>query len=97
MVHDDLHTLDGGAQGGRLHLHPARRAWRPLARWRFTAAQDAWAFGRYLKQQIRSNGCPPAPSTDTAPDQAWPQTASLYDVSSTEAIRMIEEVAGPPS
>lgn len=95
-VHDGLRTLGWGvAQAGRRHLHPARRAWRPLARWRFTAAQDAWAFGRYLKQQIRSNGCPPATPTDVAPEHAWPQTVSLEDVSGAQAVRMIEEVAGP--
>ncbi|QTD95758.1 hypothetical protein S1361_38205 [Streptomyces cyanogenus] len=98
VVHDDSRTLGWGVtQTGRRHLHPTRRAWRPLARWRFSAAQDAWAFGRYLKQQIRSNGCPPVPCADTAHDQAWPQTVSLDDISSARVLHMIEEVAGPAS
>ncbi|MGW7786073.1 hypothetical protein [Streptomyces tricolor] len=97
VVHDDLGALAWGvAQAGRRRLHP-RRAWRPLARWRLPAAQDAWAFGRYFKQQIRSNGCPPARPTEATADHAWAQTVLLEDVSSGQAVRIIEEVAGPAS
>ncbi|GAA2463953.1 hypothetical protein GCM10023100_78490 [Actinocorallia cavernae] len=97
-IHDELRLLGWGvAQAGRHRLHPARRAWRPLARWRFTAAQDAWAFGRHFKQQIRGTSCSSAQPTDATPGQVWPQTASLDDVSITQAVQMLEAVAGPPS
>ncbi|MEU8992840.1 hypothetical protein AB0C98_41755 [Streptomyces sp. NPDC048558] len=96
VLHDDLRALGWGVtQAGRRHLHPTRRAWRNLARWRFPAAQDAWAFSRYLKQQIRGNGWPPALRTHTASDPAWAQTASLDQVSGAQAVQIIEEVAGP--
>ncbi|MGW6521704.1 hypothetical protein [Streptomyces sp. NPDC054962] len=97
-VHDDLRALGWGvAQPGRRHLHSARRAWRPVARWQFPAAQDAWVFGRHLKQQIRGNGCPPAPQADAAPDTAWAQTVLLDHISSVHAVQIVEEVAGPAS
>lgn len=96
VLHDDLQALGWGVtQAERRLLHPARRAWRFLARWHFPAAQDAWAFTRHLKQQMRSNGWPPAPRADATPDPAWAQTVSLDHISGAQAVKIIEEVAGP--
>ncbi|MFJ3421827.1 hypothetical protein ACIPN8_36410 [Streptomyces sp. NPDC086082] len=98
VLHDDLRALGWGVtQAGRRHLHSARRAWQVLACWRFPAAQDAWALGRHLKQQIRASGCPTAPPAGAASGPVWAQTASLDHVSSSQVVRIIEEIAGPAS
>ncbi|MFF3910516.1 hypothetical protein ACFYZJ_32230 [Streptomyces sp. NPDC001848] len=98
VVHDSLRALGWGvANSGRRHPHPASWPWRPLARWHFAAAQDAWAFGRHLKQRIRSNGCPPVPHAEPETGPARAQTASLDDFSYEQAVRIMEEVAGPAS
>ncbi|MER7805120.1 hypothetical protein ABTX71_32930 [Streptomyces parvulus] len=96
-VQDDLQALGWGVAQGRRRLHDARRAWRPLAWWHLPAAQDAWAFARHLKQQLRSNGFPPVSRGDISPDAAWAQTASLDEVSVDHAVRLVERVAGPAS
>ncbi|WND32904.1 hypothetical protein RI578_41985 (plasmid) [Streptomyces sp. BB1-1-1] len=94
-VHDDLRALGWAVAQGRHRLHSIGRSWRPLARWHLAAAQDAWAFGRHLKQQLRGNGCPPVPKADAAPDMAWAQTVSLEHVSTGGVVRIVEDVAGP--
>ncbi|MFJ3799970.1 hypothetical protein ACIPSJ_27275 [Streptomyces sp. NPDC090088] len=96
VLHDGLHALGWGVtQAGRRRLHPTRRAWQILARWRFAAAQDAWAFSRHIKQQIRGNGWPPAAQAEEEADPTWAQTASLKHVSCAQAVRIIEEIVGP--
>ncbi|MEV7283013.1 hypothetical protein AB0O01_00330 [Streptomyces sp. NPDC093252] len=95
-VHDELQVLGWGvAHQGRPRLHPARRAWRCLARWHVSAAQDAWALARHFKQQVRAEGSPPAPQADAAPPVAWAQTVLLRHLPGSQAVCLIEEFAGP--
>ncbi len=98
VVHDGLRALGWGiANSSRRQPHPVRQPWRLLTRWHFPAAQDAWAFGRHLKQRIRSNGYPPVLRAEPEFGPARAQTASLDDISCERAVRIVEEVAGPAS